>query len=146
MGRKSCYDCKYKGDNRVADITIGDFWGGEDYVHSINKNGMSVFSAHTIKGNQFLYKCELNIHELYDSYDWKKNNPFAYRSRNALEKRVLFSENFVMNDYDIKKASKKTMNFLFKVKWRVGRMIPGFLWTEVCEAKMLIDRFVSRFL
>ncbi len=146
LGRKSCYDCKYKGDNRVADITIGDFWGGENYVHSINKNGMSVFSAHTIKGNQFLYKCELNIHELYDSYDWRKNNPFAYRSRNALEKRVHFSENFVMNDYDIKKASKKTMNFLFKVKWRVGRMVPSFLWTEVCEAKMLIDRFVSRFL
>ena len=22
LGRKSCYDCKYKGDNRVADITI----------------------------------------------------------------------------------------------------------------------------
>ena len=52
----------------------------------------------------------------------------------------------VMNNYDIKKASKKTMNFLFKIKWGVGRMIPSFLWTEVYEAKMLIDRFVSRFL
>ena len=73
----------------------------------------------------------MNIHELNDCYDWKKNNPFAYRSRNTLEKRARFSENFVMNNYDIKKASKKTMNFLFKIKWGVGRMIPSFLWTEV---------------
>ena len=32
FARPSCYDCKFKGLPRIADITIGDFWGAERYV------------------------------------------------------------------------------------------------------------------
>lgn len=30
--RPSCYECKYKGFPRIADITIADFWGVEKYL------------------------------------------------------------------------------------------------------------------
>lgn len=32
FARPSCYECKFKGTPRIADITIGDFWGAERYV------------------------------------------------------------------------------------------------------------------
>lgn len=32
FARPSCYECKFKGTPRIADITIGDFWGAERYI------------------------------------------------------------------------------------------------------------------
>ena len=32
FARPCCYECKFKGTPRIADITIGDFWGAERYV------------------------------------------------------------------------------------------------------------------
>ena len=32
FARPSCYECRFKGTPRIADITIGDFWGAERYV------------------------------------------------------------------------------------------------------------------
>lgn len=32
FARPSCYECKFKGTPRIADITIGDFWGAQKYV------------------------------------------------------------------------------------------------------------------
>ena len=53
FGRLSCYECKFKGENRVGDITIGDFWGAEKYLKHINKKGMSIVSIHTFKGKEY---------------------------------------------------------------------------------------------
>lgn len=39
----SCYDCKFKGENRESDITLGDFWGIKYYYPDYyNKNGVSL--------------------------------------------------------------------------------------------------------
>ena len=38
----SCYQCKYKGENRLSDISLGDFWGIKYiYPEYFNKNGTS---------------------------------------------------------------------------------------------------------
>lgn len=53
--RKSCYDCKYASLPRVADITIGDFWGvkkfklGKEFEHKC-----SISVANNEKGRAFL--------------------------------------------------------------------------------------------
>ncbi|AEE17079.1 Coenzyme F420 hydrogenase/dehydrogenase, beta subunit C-terminal domain [Treponema brennaborense] len=52
--RPSCYECKYAGKERVADISIGDFWGAED-VHPdmFNSNrGTSLVLVNTEKGRE----------------------------------------------------------------------------------------------
>ena len=55
--RESCYYCKYANENRVSDITLGDFWGFDakkgDFPVSTS-NGLSVILVNTEKGEEFL--------------------------------------------------------------------------------------------
>jgi coenzyme F420-reducing hydrogenase beta subunit len=47
--RESCYNCEFKGINRVSDITLGDFWG----VRNIDdKNGVSAVKINSKKGEK----------------------------------------------------------------------------------------------
>lgn len=55
FARPCCYECKFKGTPRIADITIGDFWGAERYVgrnfdHDL---GTSVIMVNSTKGLDF---------------------------------------------------------------------------------------------
>ncbi len=51
----SCYQCAFKGLNRQADITLGDFWGVEQVVPELDDNqGVSVVFIHTEKGQRML--------------------------------------------------------------------------------------------
>lgn len=51
----SCYSCPYASDQRVSDITIGDFWGIEKFnQEAVNGKGTSVIIANTEKGKQVL--------------------------------------------------------------------------------------------
>lgn len=55
--RPSCYDCKFKGTPRIADITMGDFWGIQNIDPSIDGNlGTSMIMVNTDKGQQFFKK------------------------------------------------------------------------------------------
>lgn len=58
FARPSCYDCKFKGTPRIADITIGDFWGAEKYVGKDMDNdlGTSVILINSQKGDVFYNK------------------------------------------------------------------------------------------
>ena len=57
LSRRSCYECHYKGDQRVADISIGDYWGVLLTGKSYNKNGVSAIQVHTEKGQKLLLQC-----------------------------------------------------------------------------------------
>lgn len=52
--RPSCYQCRFKGENHVADITIGDHWGLDGDSPLYNKNGVSVALVRTKKGQEML--------------------------------------------------------------------------------------------
>ena len=54
LGKKACYHCNFKGNNRQADIMVGDFWGATEADVFWNKHGVSVIFAETEKGNSFL--------------------------------------------------------------------------------------------
>lgn len=52
--RESCYSCKIKGHSD-ADITVGDFWGIEDYLPNMNDDkGTSLIIVKSKKGNILL--------------------------------------------------------------------------------------------
>ena len=55
FARPCCYECKFKGTPRIADITIGDFWGAEKYVGRDLDNdlGTSVILLNSQKGKDF---------------------------------------------------------------------------------------------
>ena len=55
--RPSCYECKFKGFPRMADVTIADFWG----IEKVDKNfdndiGTSMILLNSRKGEQYFEK------------------------------------------------------------------------------------------
>ena len=53
--RPSCYECKFKGYPRMADITLADFWGIEKVDKSMEKDlGTSLLMINSKKGEAFL--------------------------------------------------------------------------------------------
>jgi acetyltransferase-like isoleucine patch superfamily enzyme/coenzyme F420-reducing hydrogenase beta subunit len=55
FSRPSCYDCKFKGFPRIADITIADFWGAERIVGKELDNdlGTSLVMINSLKGKSY---------------------------------------------------------------------------------------------
>lgn len=52
--RPSCYDCKFKGLPRIADISLGDFWGIQNADPSLDGNlGTSLIMVNTSKGELY---------------------------------------------------------------------------------------------
>lgn len=53
--RPSCYDCKFKGFPRTADITIGDFWSRpkKEYASLVDNTGTSYYIANSDKAEAF---------------------------------------------------------------------------------------------
>lgn len=48
-----CYDCQFGKIPRVADITIGDFWGVDEYDKSLNDGkGLSIVLINSLKGEE----------------------------------------------------------------------------------------------
>jgi acetyltransferase-like isoleucine patch superfamily enzyme/coenzyme F420-reducing hydrogenase beta subunit len=57
--RPSCYDCKFKGFPRMADISLADFWGIEKVDKSMDKNlGTSLVMVNSKKGEAFFEKAK----------------------------------------------------------------------------------------
>lgn len=53
LTRESCYHCKYTNINRKSDITLGDFWGIENFSHKLStEKGLSKVLVSTKKGEK----------------------------------------------------------------------------------------------
>lgn len=56
--RPSCYDCRAKGEQRAACITIGDLWSAKD---SVDSGGYTVSIVHNLKGQELWSSSEESI-------------------------------------------------------------------------------------
>ena len=55
INRESCNNCRFKGYNRVSDLTIGDFWGIWDIAPEMDDNkGTSVVMVQSDRGSELL--------------------------------------------------------------------------------------------
>jgi coenzyme F420-reducing hydrogenase beta subunit len=53
--RESCYECPFAAEERVADITLGDFWNAEKLPNSFGKGRrISVVLINTDRGQQMV--------------------------------------------------------------------------------------------
>ena len=84
--RESCYHCPFSGENRVGDITIGDYWGfekvHEELIDKVNtRNGISCILINSSKGEEVINECRDEFDLFESSYDKIKkynrqlNNP-----------------------------------------------------------------------
>lgn len=54
--RESCYQCLFKGERRVSDLTLADFWGAEKIQPAVpgQSKGVSLVLCHTAQGRNVL--------------------------------------------------------------------------------------------
>ena len=124
FSRLSCHNCKFKGDNKVADITIGDFWGVNKSSKIYNEKGTSVVFVHTKKGAEFLSEIpDLSLSEIPLTYG-KKGNPYIYESHEISKERYVFSSN--LQKTTLKKAIKKSFSFRFRNKKYIPKIFKNF--------------------
>lgn len=77
--RYSCYNCRFTGLQRKADVTLADFWGDQDYPEEHFK-GISFITTHTPKGEELLHQSPITVHPT----TWKKSivsNPRMIRGK-----------------------------------------------------------------
>lgn len=95
--RPSCYECSYKGMNRNSDITLGDFWGVEDFFEGLNDGyGVSIVVLHSMAGqklfeqifSEILYQ-EVNVEKVFQHH-----NREMTESASRPENREEFFENY----------------------------------------------------
>ena len=68
--RPSCYDCKFKGFPRIADITLADFWGIESVDKTMDKNlGTSLVLINSKKGETFFENVKPRINFVQVPFD-----------------------------------------------------------------------------
>lgn len=63
--RESCYQCRFATSERVADLTIGDFWGSWNKYKKRFHEGISVVGVNSEKG----YELSENISGRFDFYE-----------------------------------------------------------------------------
>lgn len=79
--RKSCYNCKFKGESRVSDITAGDFWGIEKQIKGFPvKNGTSMLMINSTNGEKLFDRIKSEIY--YKETDYQ----VASRHNSSLDK------------------------------------------------------------
>ena len=79
--RPSCFQCKYKGIERCSDITIGDFWGIDEFHPGFSDDkGTSAIILHSEKGIQMFEKIKDQLAYVEaTSYEVGAWNPCIYR-------------------------------------------------------------------
>ncbi|MGA2782361.1 MAG: Coenzyme F420 hydrogenase/dehydrogenase, beta subunit C-terminal domain [Smithella sp.] len=92
---EACYACEFKGNNdgsgRVADITLGDFWGVPKKY--FNHNGVSFIVSNNEKGFSYIDKLKKERDVYLQEIEIKlglKSNPLYYMSVNRPSERDFF--------------------------------------------------------
>lgn len=127
--RPSCYDCKFKGFPRIADITIGDFWGITKHSKGHNSDmGTSLVLINSEKGNDYFEKVKRRINFELVPLEWAiSGNPALLNSISVLSDnredffrdldKMRFDE--AVKKYSIKKK-KSFKDTLRKIKHTLG--------------------------
>ena len=87
--RPSCYECNFKGFPRIADITIGDYWGITKHTHNHNANmGTNLVLINSEKGQAYFDKIKKRINIEETPIEWAvSGNPALCNSISRLSNK-----------------------------------------------------------
>lgn len=121
--RESCYQCRFATSERIADLTLGDFWGSWSKYKKRFTEGISVVGVNTEKGKklfesisgQFDFKDFLSENEAV-----KSNDNFTHSIKRPVERDTFYC-GFVQKQYDglwkktyfTKTYRKKTLSSIY---------------------------------
>lgn len=147
--RPSCYDCRFKGFPRCADITIGDFWGIEKHDKTMDKDlGLSMVLINSKKGQDYFEKVKKRIICKPVKLEWAlEGNPALTTSITKISnQRDAFFDELDGLEFDEvveKYSSRISKKQLSKVKknikeiWKHLKFIKLVLVTTRCNVRAL---------
>lgn len=102
--RSSCFNCRFKGNSMLADITLGDFWQINNIQPDFNDNkGTSLVVLHTEKGKALFESISSELKSMELPYEKAIANNIAYN------KSSYQPENYVNFKKDISVLPFKTI-------------------------------------
>lgn len=108
--RESCFNCNFKLGNKYSDITLGDFWGVQNYYQDMyNKKGVSAIIVNTRKGNEIfsLIKDELIYKECKIDEIVSGNPSLKYSSKCPCNREKFFKDMKERNIIELRKKYTK---------------------------------------
>ena len=113
--RPSCYECRVKGNN-TADITMGDFWGGEDVIPDLyDGKGSSLVILRSEKGQKIFEAVKAAGKYKEVSYpDAVRHNTPEFKSVAKPKRRKEFYDD--LNKVSYEKIIEKYCSIPFSVK------------------------------
>lgn len=128
----SCLNCKFNGFPRVADLTLGDFWGVDEYNETMNNNkGLSIVLINSEKGQNIYDKYLESSSAKELSLDFViKYNPNIVKSSIPNFKRDNFFKKFMSGkdlSYCEKKYLKKNIPIYIKLASKLPVHIKSFI-------------------
>lgn len=118
--RKTCYECKYKGKNRISDITLCDYWGiDREHKKFPAQNGVSAVMINSIKGEKLFNKVKNNLTYIETTFESISKHNKSLINSASTEKMIEYD----INDENLFNELKPNITLKGKLK----NMIPGQL-------------------
>lgn len=119
QGRESCYNCKFKGINSEADITLGDFWGVKESDEIYNQNGVSICLCHTDRSIDVLFKLKnLVLHEVTYDYALSENDDIIKPRKKHYKTQIfsdIYNKNGLIKSLFVIKNRKEKIKYILKI-------------------------------
>ena len=129
FSRPSCYSCTYKGDNCVADITFGDYWGCTEADSFYHQSGVSAIFVHTEKGAALLDSVrDLKLTKAEFEHA-SRANPMLFDSKAKSPRREVFAEVFA--EKGLAAACRRSRTVKQRVLSVAGKWCPGWVMKVV---------------
>lgn len=145
--RYSCYNCQFVGITRCADITIGDFWGGDAYFTEQKKKGISVIIVRTKEAETILKNAGVTTHQVPLINAINKNPRIIYGKRPfarlRLERRLMkwLIPRLPYRTYASLYAGAYTKKLHFPIK-----LYRWFLWRlETRKSKTQVSKIINKY-
>lgn len=137
--RKSCYDCPYSNlASRVADLSVGDFWGLAQDNSNYDKRGVSSVISNSEKGEELIKMIE----PIYLFGATKEDILNKQDALNGAFIKPIERESYYSNfDADFFKRKKSPKNLKFYFKKIIPNGLKTFLKKILRRKQMLISLY-----
>jgi len=128
--RECCYACKFAKVSRVADFSIGDFWGVAKYHPEIDRSkGVSLLMVNSMKARELLPSLRESLHLVQSKAEWAtaRNSNLVKATERPLIRNMFYSKVYVdVNRYEL--DNQRSMSWLLlKIKNIIPNSFLGFV-------------------
>lgn len=117
--RPSCTNCSSKCNNSRADITLGDFWGADNFMPDNDDKGITLAICHTDKAVECMMNIECKEYEMEKVLPYNKS---LIQSTKENPKRIVFFRKATVNFIPTVETLTKESLFL-RLKLMVAKLI-----------------------